>query len=135
MRRLMLSLPIAAMGVLGASVVVAQNVDVGAELYGDYCAACHGTSGTGDGEMASLLTVPASNLTVLAKNNDGLYPMLDVIHIIDGRTGVRSHGGEMPVFGTAFMAEAPSPADPYGNVLLSRGRVLSVAMYLETLQE
>ena len=114
---------------------VSQDADIGAALYTDYCAACHGTSGKGDGDMANLMTVPATNLTILAKNNDGMFPMLKVIHIIDGRTGVRAHGGPMPVFGRVFMSAEPGPANPYGTILESRGRVMSVAYYLESIQE
>ena len=61
--------------------------------------------------------------------------MLNVIHIIDGRTGVRGHGGQMPVFGDAFMAEHPAQERDYADVLATRGRVLSLAMYLETIQK
>ena len=129
MRKTVISLSVVALGAVGASAAVAQ--DVGAGLYASYCAACHGDSAKGDGDMANVMTIPSPNLTLLAKNNDGVYPLLDVIHIIDGRTGVRSHGGVMPVFGTAFSADGPSEADPYGSVLVSRGRVLSVATYLE----
>ncbi len=113
----------------------AQDADIGKSLYDDYCAACHGASGAGDGDMANLMTIPAPNLTLLATNNDGEFPMLNVIHIIDGRTGVRAHGGPMPVFGRVFASTEPGPANPYGSVLEVRGRVLSLAMYLESLQK
>ena len=113
----------------------AQDADVGKTLFDDYCAACHGASAAGDGDMANLMTIPAPNLTLLAKNNDGEFPMLKVIHTIDGRTGVRAHGGPMPVFGRVFASSEPGPANPYGSVLEVRGRVLSVAMYLESLQK
>ena len=114
---------------------VAQDTEIGAELYTDYCAACHGAAGMGDGDMANLMTIPAPNLTLLAKNNDGEFPMLNVIHVIDGRTGMRAHGVPMPVFGRVFASTEPGPANPYGAVLEVRGRVLSLAMYLESLQK
>ncbi len=124
------------MGLAGLSPSArAQSSDIGAQLYMDYCAACHGESGKGDGDMANLMTIPSPNLTLLAKNNDGEYPMLKVIHIIDGRTGVRAHGGPMPVFGKVFTSTEPGPANPYGSILEARGRVMSVAYYLETIQE
>ncbi len=113
----------------------AQDADIGAELYADYCAACHGASGMGDGDMADVMTIPAPNLTLLAKNNDGEYPMLNVIHVIDGRTGVRAHGVPMPVFGRIFASSEPGPENPYGSVLEVRGRTLSLALYLESLQQ
>ncbi|WP_347311868.1 c-type cytochrome [Defluviimonas sp. SAOS-178_SWC] len=120
-------------GLLAGS-AVAQDTDIGAHLYADYCAACHGASGKGDGDMANLMTIPAPNLTLLATNNDGEFPMLKVIHVIDGRTGLRGHGAPMPVFGRVFASD-PGPANPYGSVLEVRGRVLSLAMYLESIQQ
>ncbi|WP_343080275.1 cytochrome c [Ostreiculturibacter nitratireducens] len=120
---------------LALSPALAQDADVGAELYTDYCAACHGVSGKGDGDMANVMTIPSPNLTLLSKNNDGEFPMLKVIHIIDGRTGLRAHGGPMPVFGRLFTSDGMGPENPYGSVLEVRGRVLSVALYLESLQE
>lgn len=107
--------------------------DVGAQLFGDYCAACHGASGKGDGDMANVLTVKAPNLTLLEKNNDGFFPMLRVIHTIDGRTGLRSHASVMPLFGETFSEDTGDVG--YAEVLVTRGRVLSLAMYLESIQE
>ncbi len=41
----------------------------------------------------------------------------------------------MPVFGRVFASHEPGPDDPYGSVLETRGRVLSLAMYLESIRE
>ncbi|MCL7464203.1 cytochrome c [Phaeovulum sp. NW3] len=120
---------------LSATAGLAQGPDIGAGLYAQYCASCHGAGGQGDGPMAELLTVKAPDLTGLAAANDGAFPMLKVIHIIDGRTGLRAHGGEMPVFGQSFMNQHPEADRTYGDVIETRGRVLSLAMYLETLQQ
>jgi hypothetical protein len=80
------------------------------------------------------MTTSVPDLTVLASANDGQFPMLQVIHIIDGRTGLRSHGGPMPVYGGLFDEESPSD-DGYGDVLYTRGKILSVVYYLESLQK
>ncbi|MGC9420488.1 MAG: c-type cytochrome, partial [Rhodovulum sp.] len=99
------------------------------------CAACHGESGVGDGPLAELMTVPMPNLTQLSATNDGAFPMLAVIQIIDGRTGVRGHGYPMPVWGDRFKAEAESSRGEYGAELMVRGRVLAIAQYLESVQQ
>lgn len=112
-----------------------QEVDIGAQLYGDYCSACHGAAGLGDGDMANVVSIPSANLTLLAKNNDGVFPMLKVLHIIDGRTGLRAHGGVMPLWGRVFSDEIGDSAGPYGGVLEVRGRLLSLATYLQSLQQ
>lgn len=114
-----------------AGVALAQDADIGAGLYADSCAACHGASGKGDGDMAGVMTIPAPDITKLAARNDGVFPMLQVIHIIDGRSGVRAHGGPMPVFGRTFSGDS----EGYEGVLAARGRILSLAMYLESIQQ
>lgn len=53
-----------------------------------YCAACHGASGKGDGDMAGVMTIPAPNLTMLSAGNGGVFPMLKVIHAPDRRPGM-----------------------------------------------
>jgi hypothetical protein len=78
---------------------------------------------------------PSPNLTLLASQNDGVFPLLDVIHVIDGRTGVRAHGGPMPVFGRTFKSEPTEGPGEYGQAINARGRVLSVALYLESIQQ
>ena len=85
--------------------------------------------------MANVLTIPSPNLTLLAKNNGGTFPLLDVIHIVDGRTGVRAHGGVMPVFGAVFSGDQKEPGQTYGTIIETRGRVLSLALYLESIQQ
>jgi mono/diheme cytochrome c family protein len=106
--------------------------EAGAALYADYCSACHGASGKGDGDMADVISIPSPNLTLLSKNNGGEFPMLRVIHTIDGRTGLRAHGSVMPLFGTSFSKDASDVG--YASVLQTRGQILSLAVYLESIQ-
>jgi len=122
-----------AAGVLSAGLAAAQSA--GEAEYMNSCASCHGESGTGDGPLADLMTVPMPNLTVLSAANDGDFPMLEVIQVIDGRTGVRGHGYPMPVWGNQYEAEAAETAGPYGTELVVRGRVLSLADYLQSIQQ
>src|ERR1039458_8224627 len=56
----------------------------GKDLYREYCAVCHGTTGKGDGPAASALKVPPSDLTQISKKNGGKFPELQVQHIING---------------------------------------------------
>jgi len=115
---------------------VAGEHELGEELYTRYCASCHGDAGTGGGPVTEFLRLEIRNLTTIKARNDGVFPLLDIIHIIDGRTGVRGHGGAMPVWGAAFMQEeGVERLGFYGSVLETRGRILSLALYLETIQE
>ncbi|NNU80686.1 cytochrome c [Halovulum dunhuangense] len=125
----------AVLGVLAAMPALAQDHSVGRDNYIEYCASCHGSNGKGGGPLAELITVAPPDLTTLSQRNEGAFPMLQVIHIIDGRTGVRAHGGPMPVYGAVFDAQAAAGSGSYGSVLETRGRVLAVADFLESIQE
>jgi mono/diheme cytochrome c family protein len=118
---------------LSAGAALAQ--DPGEEEYMQACAACHGETGIGDGPLAELMTVSVPDLTQLSARNDGAFPMLSVVQIIDGRTGVRGHGYPMPVWGDRFKAEAMPDAGKYGAELVVRGRILSIAYFLESIQK
>jgi mono/diheme cytochrome c family protein len=75
----------------------------GVGLYEQYCATCHGPRAAGDGPLASVLRKTPTNLTLIAKNNNGVFSVDDVARIIDGRKPIDGHGGgDMPVWGDAF---------------------------------
>lgn len=132
-------LALAAAALLAAAAAPApatgDEIARGAALYATYCAACHGPSGRGGGPVADLLAVPVPDLTTIAARHGGAFPRLEVIQIIDGRTGLRVHGGSMPLWGSAFAAETGGSAGAYGAEPDIRARVLALARYLETLQE
>ena len=106
----------------------AQRTDVGQTEYQSSCAACHGVNAKGDGPVSKELKTRPADLTVLAKNNDGVFPYNTVYEMIDGRnTTVGSHGTrEMPIWGYRF---GPPQAFRFKN------RVLAVIDYLKRIQE
>ena len=53
----------------------AQEVDVGKMEFQSSCAACHGADGKGKGPMSVELKSTPSDLTVLAKKNNGVFPV------------------------------------------------------------
>ncbi|MBR9651989.1 c-type cytochrome [Thalassovita aquimarina] len=110
-----------------------EMTDPGKTTFMQYCAACHGEYGMGQGAVADVLTTEVPDLTTLAARNDGVFPMLQVIHVIDGRTGVRAHGGPMPIFGALFSDD--QDFGPYGGPVYTRGKILSLAYYLESIQK
>jgi mono/diheme cytochrome c family protein len=80
-----------------------KSVPAGSGLFATYCVVCHGADGKGSGPLADSLKRRPSDLTALAKANGGTYPRDMVLKIIDGREGVKGHGGgDMPVWGDAF---------------------------------
>lgn len=126
-------LPVLAFAAMAALPAVAE--DVGEAEYMNACATCHGAAGQGQGPMAEYMNVPIPGLRSLTKDNDGVFPMLKVIHIIDGRTGVRGHGSDMPVWGSQFKMEVIDETGPYGAETYVRGKILSLAYYLESIQD
>jgi mono/diheme cytochrome c family protein len=106
----------------------AQNTDVGRTEYQASCAACHGIDAKGDGPVSKELKTPPTNLTVLAKNNNGVFPYDLIYEVIDGRnSSTASHGTrEMPVWGYRF---GPPQAFRF------KKRILAVIEYLRTVQE
>jgi mono/diheme cytochrome c family protein len=126
---------LAALSLAAAAGTAEAQSNAGAAEYVRACASCHSLTGHGDGPLAEYMTVAVPDLTQISARNDGVFPMLEVIQIIDGRTGVRAHGGPMPVWGDRFEATAASEAGDYGAEVMVRGRILALATYLEAIQQ
>jgi len=102
----------------------------GEEMYKSYCAVCHGANGKGNGPAASVLKVPPSDLTTLAKRNGGKYPTLKVAAILRGEETLPAHGSkEMPIWGNLFWSMSGGHE---GEV---QQRVANLNKYLESLQK
>ena len=102
----------------------------GRDLYGFYCASCHGRDARGSGPVAPALRADPPDLTRLALRNGGVFPRLRVEAIVDGRADppLAAHGSrEMPVWGPIF-----SGLD--GDQAANRARIQNIVTYLETLQ-
>jgi mono/diheme cytochrome c family protein len=117
-----------------ASPLAAQEAEVGAALYADFCAVCHGAGATGDGPMADALTVPPPDLTMLGA--DGDFPLVDVARQIDGRDPVVAHGGEMPLFGAWFEGDGADVAmqGPGGQPVMLSRPIADLIAYLMEIQ-
>lgn len=100
----------------------------GSQMYGAYCAACHGKNGKGDGPAAAALKVPPADLTTLAKNNNGKFPRNEVYDTISGERAIAAHGSkEMPVWGNLFHS-----IDSHESI--SMMRLKNLTDYIESLQ-
>ena len=114
---------------------MAQQKLVGSEEFQVSCAVCHGPDGLGNGSMARYLTVKPSDLTQLARNNDGRFPFLEVFKMIDGRLEIAVHGTRaMPIWGDRYKVEAAVKYGPYNTETVVRGRILELVQYLEAIQ-
>ena len=91
-----------------------------------YCAQCHGMDATGDGPVAPALKKKPANLTLLAKNNGGVFPEKEVRDFIDGSKTSAAHGSRaMPIWGDAFRMRSASEGagKAMGSVGLTQAQV------------
>jgi len=116
--------------------------NTGKQEFESKCAACHGVSGKGDGPQAMILPKKPANLTLLAKENGGVFPAVRVHEIIDGRLEVIAHGPRtMPVWGEEFLKkESSDHLDVSAETFTYRenrvnARVQALVDYLKQIQE
>jgi len=121
-----------------SGLAVAQGkMDFGKREYTQNCASCHGASGKGDGALRGYLTKSPTDLTILAKQNAGIFPYQRVVEVIDGRQAVALHGGrDMPVWGADYVAKSAQDWQdwPYDPEAYARARIVALADYLHRLQ-
>jgi mono/diheme cytochrome c family protein len=122
---------------LAAAPAVAQDADLGKEIYIDRCAVCHGAEGGGDGVVGELLARRPKNLQLLAKESGGTFPADMVAQVIDGRTTIPGHGGpDMPIWGEYFMTHAleERAINSKDARFVVDGRIGAVVVFLESIQ-
>jgi len=110
--------------------------DLGKREYDSKCAVCHGSTGKGDGPYAGFLNIRIPDLTVLSRRNHGMFPVLWVQEVIDGRQSFKAHGpSEMPIWGLDYLAKAREfYMDPYEAEAYVRIRILALTEYIYRLQ-
>jgi len=101
----------------------------GKAMYGSYCTPCHGVDGKGKGPISPSLKRTPSDLTLLSKNNGGVYPKAHVVGVLEHGTSASGHD----------QAGMPEWASTLGkmdqnNKLDVPLRISNLAKYLETLQ-
>ena len=102
----------AAAALLFASHAPAAEDDLGARLFFNHCAACHGPQGEGDGPVAATMRVAVPNLRSLAMRNGGVFPTDAVRTYIDGRKTPAAHGDrQMPIWGDVFQGTEQDTAE------------------------
>lgn len=101
----------------------------GREMFNSYCASCHGADAKGGGPAAPALSTKPADLTALAKNNGGKFPMDRIMSILRGQAMVTAHGNrDMPVWGPVFWRMSQ------GHPAEMQQRVTNLTRYVESLQ-
>lgn len=104
---------------------------VGRNRFMQDCAACHGADGRGDGPAAAALNKRPSDLTGLARRNDGQFPTDYVRRVVDGRDFQQlAHGSvEMPVWGNQYRRSLLALSEARISA-----RIDGLVRYLESIQ-
>jgi mono/diheme cytochrome c family protein len=130
-----------------AAAAQAEDFDIGKSEFQSSCASCHGTDAKGKGPVSDQLKIPPPDLTLLAKNNNGVFPTNAVYETIYGSNTIPAHGSrEMPIWGYRFnpIINVPHNVDPSYDVLdpsrelrevVVRTRILAVIDYLSRIQQ
>lgn len=107
----------------------------GAADYAEFCAACHGPGGKGDGEMAEGLAKRPADLTQLSAKNGGVFPATRVMAQIWGYTGGKDGERVMPKF-AALLDGALVPYDGGDGIASPTPiRLVELAEHLKALQD
>ncbi len=130
-----------------AAAAHAEDVDIGKLEFQSSCASCHGADAKGKGPVSDQLKTPPADLTMLAKNNNGVFPTNVVYETIYGSKTIPAHGSrEMPIWGERFspIVGLPHGVDPYywekagpqlSPEVVVRTRILAVIDYLNRIQQ
>jgi mono/diheme cytochrome c family protein len=107
--------------------IPSSKSEAGAQLYRNYCAACHGLEGKGDGQVAKFLKAPPADLSTLARRNNGRYPADSVAATLSSGTDSGVHGtSDMPIWGQAFKSRGKDVAQM---------RIRKLTEFIESLQQ
>jgi mono/diheme cytochrome c family protein len=131
--------------IIVAGPAMSQQADLGRSEYLSSCAACHGADGKGNGPITSQLVKRPTDLTSLAKQNGGVFPVESVYRVVDGRTEVVAHGPrDMPIWGYRFVPPTVYNQKLQDDFVLSpssspeaivHARILAVIDYLNRIQQ
>lgn len=100
----------------------------GPSVFKAYCAACHGTDGKGNGPAAAALKAKPVDLTMIAKNNKGMFPRATIEDVILNGGKWKAHGSkDMPTWGPIFRA-----VDRDDKIVTAH--VQNLVTYLESIQ-
>jgi cytochrome c553 len=103
----------------------------GRDLYGLYCAACHGRDGKGNGPAAVNLRTAPANLTGIAARHDGTFPRDEIRAVIvgDRSSRIAEHvSDDMPVWEPIFRGLDP-------NERVNRVRVENILDFIKSIQK
>ena len=113
----------------------AQDLHMGVIEYEISCLPCHGLDGRGKGPEAGNLHKPPSDLTTLARANNGRFPTERIAEMIDGRAFVAAHGQrDMPVWGERYRVRADATDTDSFIDRRARAQITALVAYIRSIQ-
>ncbi len=101
----------------------------GQHMYQEYCAACHGADGDGQGPAASACTIKPVDLRMLASSNGGKFPYEHFYAVLQFGTATPAHGSaDMPIWLPMFASLNQ------GHEAIAQQRMHNIANYVASLQ-
>ena len=127
----------------------AENPDSGRIEFLSRCAECHGGDGKGAGPIAGKLKIKPTDLTLIARKNNGVFSPAAVAEAIDGRSATNQHHRTaMPIWGcrqgpppgSKKQLYEPKPVEslldlPCDPEKVIRKRIQDIVEYLGQIQE
>lgn len=129
MKHFLVLLPLLLIG----TTVEAQSA--GEALFMENCVACHGTAGRGDGPLAAGLATKPANLTEIAARRNGVWPMLEIMSVIDGYSRNTLPREDMPVFENFLDNEMVEFDTGNGANTLVPAKLIAIVEFLLSLQD
>ena len=116
---------------LALPAIAEQTLPDGRDLYLRYCSSCHANDARGGaGDTAT----PAPDLTKIAERRNAVWPMLEIMSIIDGYTKTTEPRPGMPVI-SELLEGAQVEFDPgNGMTFPVPANLVAVVQYLESVQ-
>ena len=118
--------------------LLAEQPQIGEAEFKSHCAGCHGLDGKGNGPFVEFLTTQPRSLTILAKENQGVFPFQRVYRVIDGTQLIGAHGTkEMPIWGDRYATDIIRQYGEFDtdHPQTVRCRILELVFFLATMQE
>ena len=106
----------------------------GDQLYQNLCAACHDSDGSGNGLASAALGITAPDLTLIAANNGGEFPYIEIERLISNSDSRNPHQNtSMPAWEQQFMYFRTGLSS-FQREAYARNRILELSIYNETKQ-
>ncbi|MFK7794761.1 MAG: cytochrome c [Gammaproteobacteria bacterium] len=123
-------------GVVAENDEVTSTVEAGSKTFYRFCSICHGPNAKGSGMFSDHLINTPPNLTTLSKENNDVFPWMELYRAIDGSDINPEHGTpEMPIWGNQFDIKTWGQAESDFSNVIVRGRIFEILVYLESIQE